>query len=150
MERLSAEGRFFHRGCFKFVHYLIVTINVVNVNFIFRCQYCHTTLRLGSYMFDRDGQYGHRFYCTQHYGMPGELYSNKVERKNIQKKVNAKPLEKLKIIPLSGVEGVDLLDRGCNIYLEVVQFINLLFSYSTNSRTYRICKSICWTYFIRP
>ncbi|MGH0143425.1 UNVERIFIED_CONTAM: hypothetical protein FKN15_040435 [Acipenser sinensis] len=33
MERLSAEGKFFHRSCFK-------------------CDYCNTTLRLSSYAFD--------------------------------------------------------------------------------------------------
>lgn len=54
MERLSAEGKFFHRGCF-------------------RCEYCSTTLRLGSYAFDRDGKYGSRFFCTHHFGMPGTL-----------------------------------------------------------------------------
>uniref|UniRef100_A0A8C4Z0S2 F-actin monooxygenase n=1 Tax=Gadus morhua TaxID=8049 RepID=A0A8C4Z0S2_GADMO len=40
MERLSAEGRFFHRSCFK-------------------CDYCGTTLRLSSYAFDvEDGTFG--------------------------------------------------------------------------------------------
>lgn len=52
MERLSAEGRFFHRGCF-------------------RCEFCSTTLRLGSYSFDRDGKFGSKFFCTHHYGMHG-------------------------------------------------------------------------------
>lgn len=33
MERLSAEGKFFHRSCFK-------------------CEYCATTLRLSSYAYD--------------------------------------------------------------------------------------------------
>lgn len=38
MERLSAEGKFFHRSCFK-------------------CDYCGTTLRLSSYAFDvEDGK----------------------------------------------------------------------------------------------
>lgn len=38
MERLSAEGKFFHRTCFK-------------------CDYCGTTLRLSSYAFDvEDGK----------------------------------------------------------------------------------------------
>lgn len=38
MERLSAEGKFFHRSCFK-------------------CDYCNTTLRLSSYAFDvEDGK----------------------------------------------------------------------------------------------
>ncbi|KAI1883350.1 hypothetical protein AGOR_G00230520 [Albula goreensis] len=45
MERLSAEGKFFHRSCFK-------------------CDYCGTTLRLSSYAFDVcDG----KFYCKPHY-----------------------------------------------------------------------------------
>lgn len=33
MERLSAEGKFFHRSCFK-------------------CEYCATTLRLSAYAYD--------------------------------------------------------------------------------------------------
>lgn len=38
MERLSAEGKFFHRSCFK-------------------CEYCATTLRLSSYAYDiEDGK----------------------------------------------------------------------------------------------
>ncbi|KAJ8262449.1 hypothetical protein GJAV_G00166610 [Gymnothorax javanicus] len=45
MERLSAEGKFFHRSCFK-------------------CEYCGTTLRLSSYAFDvQDG----KFYCKPHF-----------------------------------------------------------------------------------
>ncbi|XP_039665556.1 protein-methionine sulfoxide oxidase mical3a isoform X23 [Perca fluviatilis] len=45
MERLSAEGKFFHRSCFK-------------------CEYCGTTLRLSSYAFDvEDG----KFYCKPHF-----------------------------------------------------------------------------------
>ncbi|XP_059704067.1 F-actin-monooxygenase MICAL3 isoform X8 [Haemorhous mexicanus] len=45
MERLSAEGKFFHRSCFK-------------------CEYCGTTLRLSSYAYDiEDG----KFYCKPHY-----------------------------------------------------------------------------------
>uniref|UniRef100_A0A3P9QB45 F-actin monooxygenase n=1 Tax=Poecilia reticulata TaxID=8081 RepID=A0A3P9QB45_POERE len=45
MERLSAEGKFFHRSCFK-------------------CDYCGTTLRLSSYAFDvEDG----KFYCKPHF-----------------------------------------------------------------------------------
>ncbi|XP_073975885.1 molecule interacting with CasL isoform X2 [Rhodnius prolixus] len=50
MERLSAEGKFFHRGCFK-------------------CQYCSSSLRLGNYAFDREGKYGSKFYCVQHFGL---------------------------------------------------------------------------------
>ncbi|KAM3858885.1 protein-methionine sulfoxide oxidase mical3b [Diretmus argenteus] len=47
MERLSAEGLFFHRGCFQ-------------------CNYCSGTLRLASYAYD--GLTG-RFYCLQHYDL---------------------------------------------------------------------------------
>ncbi|NXA73746.1 MICA3 monooxygenase, partial [Thryothorus ludovicianus] len=45
MERLSAEGKFFHRSCFT-------------------CEYCASTLRLSSYAYDiEDG----KFYCKPHY-----------------------------------------------------------------------------------
>lgn len=44
-ERVSADGKFFHRGCFK-------------------CHHCGTTLCLGNYVFDEDD--GH-FYCMLHY-----------------------------------------------------------------------------------
>ncbi|KAK9877921.1 hypothetical protein WA026_020144 [Henosepilachna vigintioctopunctata] len=100
MERLSAEGRFFHHGCFK-------------------CQYCKAQLRLGSYAFDKDGIYGHKFFCLHHYGMQGETRSaTKVSRKPSQRGV--KPAAK-KI--LSGVSGVDLLDRVRTP--ERVEFSNL-------------------------
>ncbi|XP_009005933.3 F-actin-monooxygenase MICAL2 isoform X12 [Callithrix jacchus] len=45
MERLSAEGHFFHRECF-------------------RCSVCATTLRLAAYTFDCDEG---RFYCKPHF-----------------------------------------------------------------------------------
>ncbi|XP_065505369.1 F-actin-monooxygenase MICAL1 isoform X2 [Caloenas nicobarica] len=48
LERTSAEGRFFHRGCFQ-------------------CQRCGATLRLGDYAFhEEDGN----FYCSLHYPNP--------------------------------------------------------------------------------
>ena len=50
MERMSAEGRFFHRGCF-------------------RCEYCATTLRLGGYAFVRDDLLGGVFFCMPHVSM---------------------------------------------------------------------------------
>ncbi|XP_058273406.1 protein-methionine sulfoxide oxidase mical3b isoform X12 [Hemibagrus wyckioides] len=46
MERLSAEGKFFHRSCFQCVH-------------------CSSTLRLSSYAYD---ELQGKFYCKQHYG----------------------------------------------------------------------------------
>ncbi|NXC46024.1 MICA2 monooxygenase, partial [Penelope pileata] len=45
MERLSAEGHFFHRECF-------------------RCEVCSTTLRLGIYAFDVEEG---KFYCKPHF-----------------------------------------------------------------------------------
>ncbi|NXY91473.1 MICA3 monooxygenase, partial [Alcedo cyanopectus] len=45
MERLSAEGKFFHRSCFK-------------------CEFCATTLRLSSYAYDINAG---KFYCKPHY-----------------------------------------------------------------------------------
>ncbi|NXW87527.1 MICA2 monooxygenase, partial [Alopecoenas beccarii] len=45
MERLSAEGHFFHRECFK-------------------CEICSTTLRLGMYAFDVEEG---KFYCKPHF-----------------------------------------------------------------------------------
>uniref|UniRef100_A0A8C4WQI1 F-actin monooxygenase n=1 Tax=Eptatretus burgeri TaxID=7764 RepID=A0A8C4WQI1_EPTBU len=45
MERLSAEGKFFHRGCFK-------------------CDYCGVTLRLGNFAFDVEEG---KFYCKPHF-----------------------------------------------------------------------------------
>ncbi|XP_051248611.1 protein-methionine sulfoxide oxidase mical3b isoform X2 [Dicentrarchus labrax] len=45
MERLSAEGVFFHRSCFQ-------------------CFHCSNTLRLAAYAFD---QHSGRFYCLQHF-----------------------------------------------------------------------------------
>ncbi|KAM9217253.1 F-actin-monooxygenase MICAL1 [Leptosomus discolor] len=48
LERASAEGRFFHRGCFQ-------------------CRRCGATLRLGDYAFDEEDGY---FYCSLHYPNP--------------------------------------------------------------------------------
>ncbi|VVC28632.1 Hypothetical protein CINCED_3A006155 [Cinara cedri] len=104
MERLSAEGRFFHRGCF-------------------RCEYCLTTLRLGSYMYDREGKYDNRFYCSQHFGMPGTQQMRarrKLEQKTepdlIKPIVLNKTPEKTKV-------SMESLDRGETP--ERVEFENL-------------------------
>ncbi|XP_072340309.1 F-actin-monooxygenase MICAL3-like isoform X2 [Scyliorhinus torazame] len=45
MERLSAEGKFFHRGCFK-------------------CAYCGMTLRLATYAYNPENG---KFYCKPHF-----------------------------------------------------------------------------------
>ncbi|XP_054835705.1 F-actin-monooxygenase MICAL1 [Eublepharis macularius] len=51
LERFSAEGRFFHRGCFK-------------------CHHCKTTLRLGDYVFNEDDG---NFYCMLHSAVPTNM-----------------------------------------------------------------------------
>ncbi|MCL4126257.1 UNVERIFIED_CONTAM: hypothetical protein GTU68_006289, partial [Idotea baltica] len=50
VERLSAEGKFFHRQCFK-------------------CSYCGALLRLGNYIYDRENRYGGKFFCIPHFGL---------------------------------------------------------------------------------
>ncbi|XP_036365724.1 F-actin-monooxygenase MICAL3 isoform X8 [Octopus sinensis] len=50
MERMSAEGLFFHRGCL-------------------RCEHCKTNLRLSNYSCDRTITGEVRFYCFRHVGM---------------------------------------------------------------------------------
>ncbi|XP_052124565.1 F-actin-monooxygenase Mical [Frankliniella occidentalis] len=102
MERLSAEGRFFHRGCF-------------------RCEYCSTTLRLGSYAFDRDGKFGSRFFCTHHFGMHGtqkmktarksEELRNILGKENIPRQLTiAKTPDKSKYV-VGGVDTADSQDQ---------------------------------------
>ncbi|CAL1685229.1 unnamed protein product [Lasius platythorax] len=110
MERLSAEGKFFHRGCF-------------------RCEYCSTSLRIGNHTFDREKN-GGRFYCTQHFGLSGTMKTRAEKKKiNLLNKENVpnagitlKTPEKAKI-PLEGIVGLDLLDRGQTP--ERIEFENL-------------------------
>ncbi|XP_076248598.1 molecule interacting with CasL isoform X2 [Calliopsis andreniformis] len=110
MERLSAEGKFFHRGCF-------------------RCEYCSTSLRIGNHTFDREKN-GGRFYCTQHFGFSGTIKARaekkrltSLNKENIPNApVHVKTPEKAKI-PLEGVVGLDLLDRGQTP--ERIEFENL-------------------------
>ncbi|NXC97236.1 MICA2 monooxygenase, partial [Certhia familiaris] len=80
MERLSAEGHFFHRECFK-------------------CEICSTTLRLGIYAFDVEEG---KFYCKPHFTHCKISMKHRKRRATIQihgkvwnawKKVEAKPTE---------------------------------------------------------
>lgn len=81
MERLSAEGHFFHRECFK-------------------CDMCSTTLRLGIYAFDVEEG---KFYCKPHFTHCKISTKHRKRRATIQihgkeaidawKKVEAKPTE---------------------------------------------------------
>lgn len=104
MERLSAEGKFFHHGCFKYDFSPRYFPDFTYKRSHFRCQYCNTQLRLGSYAFDRDGLYDNKFFCIHHFGMVGEQPVTKVTRKPSQRQVGRSPEKK--------VTGVDLLDRG--------------------------------------
>ncbi|XP_051175547.1 F-actin-monooxygenase Mical isoform X2 [Leptopilina boulardi] len=110
MERLSAEGKFFHRGCF-------------------RCEYCSTSLRIGNHTFDR-GKNGGRFYCSQHLGLLGTM-KTRMEKKKIPMmnkenipnvSINTNTPDKPKV-SLEGVTGLDLLDRGQTP--ERIEFENL-------------------------
>ncbi|XP_050425009.1 F-actin-monooxygenase Mical isoform X2 [Adelges cooleyi] len=106
MERLSAEGRFFHRGCF-------------------RCEYCQTTLRLGTYMFDREGKYNNRFYCSQHFGLPGTQQTRsrrKYEQNKTEPDMGIKPII-LDKTPEKIKASMESLDRGETP--ERVEFENL-------------------------
>lgn len=68
-------------------------------------------LRLGSYMFDREGKYGHKFYCSQHFGMQGQLKGHKNVRTSGKMKNGDKTPEKIKpIVP--DITAVDFQDRG--------------------------------------
>ncbi|XP_054442070.1 F-actin-monooxygenase MICAL2 isoform X2 [Pteronotus mesoamericanus] len=58
MERLSAEGHFFHRECF-------------------RCSVCATTLRLAAYAFDTDEG---KFFCKAHF-IHGKTHSQQRKRR---------------------------------------------------------------------
>ncbi|XP_058698794.1 F-actin-monooxygenase MICAL2 isoform X9 [Poecile atricapillus] len=81
MERLSAEGHFFHRECFK-------------------CEICSTTLRLGIYAFDVEEG---KFYCKPHFTHCKISTKHRKRRATIQihgqeaidtwKKVEARPTE---------------------------------------------------------
>ncbi|XP_063986315.1 F-actin-monooxygenase Mical isoform X3 [Diachasmimorpha longicaudata] len=114
MERLTTEGKFFHRGCF-------------------RCEYCSTSLRIGNHTFDREKN-GGRFYCTQHFGLPGTMKTrldkkkvpllNKENIPDSSGKIKTTP-EKSQTLkpPLDGVAGLDLLDRGQTP--ERIEFENL-------------------------
>uniref|UniRef100_W5M950 F-actin monooxygenase n=1 Tax=Lepisosteus oculatus TaxID=7918 RepID=W5M950_LEPOC len=63
MERLSTEGRFFHRECF-------------------RCDVCNTTLRLGAYAFDVDEG---KFYCKPHFTQRKTSVKHRKRRVDLEK-----------------------------------------------------------------
>lgn len=75
--RYRVETRWIETRC--------VYINLIWVeNLLTRC----STFPSGNYNFDRDGKYGSRFYCSQHFGFPGvyrkknRIYENKKEEQS--------------------------------------------------------------------
>jgi len=63
VERMSAEGKFFHRACF-------------------RCDYCNILLRLGSYVYHREGRFAGKFFCIPH------STENALEKYRFKKKID--------------------------------------------------------------
>ncbi|XP_022696694.1 F-actin-methionine sulfoxide oxidase MICAL3-like isoform X2 [Varroa jacobsoni] len=64
IDRLSAEGHFFHRSCL-------------------RCEYCDDNLRIGSYAYDSSGVCRGKFFCVQHFRMekPSARWTAMMRRK---------------------------------------------------------------------
>ncbi|XP_063016679.1 F-actin-monooxygenase MICAL2 isoform X3 [Melospiza melodia melodia] len=101
MERLSAEGHFFHRECFK-------------------CEICSTTLRLGIYAFDVEEG---KFYCKPHFTHCKISTKHRKRRATIQihgkeaidawKKVEAKPTEITTESSLSTASSPEDRSPGC-------------------------------------
>ncbi|KAM4898915.1 F-actin-monooxygenase MICAL2 [Sylvia borin] len=101
MERLSAEGHFFHRECFK-------------------CEICSTTLRLGIYAFDVEEG---KFYCKPHFTHCKISTKHRKRRATIQihgkeaidawKKVEAKPTEITTESTLSTASSPEDRSPGC-------------------------------------
>jgi len=87
VERMSAEGKFFHRACF-------------------RCDYCNILLRLGSYVYHREGRFAGKFFCIPHSTENAlekykfkkkidEIHATEMRRKEISKR-DEKKKEKIK------------------------------------------------------
>ncbi|XP_037993057.1 F-actin-monooxygenase MICAL2 isoform X3 [Motacilla alba alba] len=101
MERLSAEGHFFHRECFK-------------------CEICSTTLRLGIYAFDVEEG---KFYCKPHFTHCKISTKHRKRRATIQihgkeaidawKKVEAKHTEVTTESSLSTASSPEDRSPGC-------------------------------------
>uniref|UniRef100_A0A3B4BUM9 F-actin monooxygenase n=1 Tax=Pygocentrus nattereri TaxID=42514 RepID=A0A3B4BUM9_PYGNA len=76
MERLSAEGKFFHRSCFQ-------------------CDHCSSTLRLSNYTYD---QLQGKFYCKQHYSY---RLAGLAQRKRPAPTPALRPAQVLLLLPLA-------------------------------------------------
>ncbi|XP_069759629.1 F-actin-monooxygenase MICAL2-like isoform X6 [Narcine bancroftii] len=85
VERLSADGKFFHRECFK-------------------CDYCATTLRLGVYAFNVEEG---KFYCKPHFS--GSKGINKArKRRNLPSTLTHKEGEAVPLREMDSEPGTDM------------------------------------------
>ena len=106
VERMSAEGKFFHRACF-------------------RCDYCNILLRLGSYVYHREGRFAGKFFCIPHSTEKAlekykyrskleEIQANELKKKDLAKRREEK--DRLAAISPSNRgrlrEQQDLIARG--------------------------------------
>ena len=56
----------FHYSPIRYISFFILFFS-----FVFFYKFSQNFTFSGSYLFDRDGKYGSRFFCTQHFGMQG-------------------------------------------------------------------------------
>uniref|UniRef100_A0A6I8NKC5 F-actin monooxygenase n=1 Tax=Ornithorhynchus anatinus TaxID=9258 RepID=A0A6I8NKC5_ORNAN len=113
MERLSAEGHFFHRECFK-------------------CTVCATTLRLAIYAFDVDEG---KFYCKSHFNRGKanpNLRKRRAELKNLQEEAAVKWKAEEAQPPKSPTESVCTTDSS-------VETLPPAFQSSTYALAERFC-----------
>ncbi|XP_077999828.1 protein-methionine sulfoxide oxidase mical3a-like [Glandiceps talaboti] len=83
MERLSAEGMFFHRGCFK-------------------CYYCDVTLRIGNYEFyvpPNENNSEGLFCCRQHINKAINSEPRKTRREETKESIEVTPPKPRRLIP---------------------------------------------------
>uniref|UniRef100_A0A8C2SP38 F-actin monooxygenase n=1 Tax=Coturnix japonica TaxID=93934 RepID=A0A8C2SP38_COTJA len=94
MERLSAEGHFFHRECFK-------------------CEICSTTLRLGIYAFDVEEG---KFYCKPHFT------HCKISNKHRKRRATLQVQCKVRIAYIINTENIEAAVSGAECSMPI-QFI---------------------------
>lgn len=109
MERLSAEGKFFHRSCFK-------------------CDYCGTTLRLSSYAFDvEDGK--SNFFSLHsvplwQWVQPGDTGMDKLKH-SMCTLVNFSRLVSFLRMKLWHILGIWLLNKQCINVLNLDSYLSM-------------------------
>ena len=92
VERMSAEGKFFHRSCFRcdYCNILLRWIpGILPYLFILNC-------RLGSYVYHREGRFAGKFFCIPHSTETAlEKYKYKKKIDEIQAKCKKNKLRKI-------------------------------------------------------